>query len=107
MRDAIEFKLSKEFNYAGIVGTSSIKSGVASIMIAGGVEGMSRAPFVLLKEDNVFYRTNAIRFDGFVTAAKNGFRRDVRLVPITTVTFPLDIWMNHVYDPDIAGKMLK
>jgi acetyl-CoA C-acetyltransferase len=37
-----------------------IKSGEASIMIAGGVESMSRAPFVMPKAENAFSRDNAV-----------------------------------------------
>ena len=44
------------------VGTASraIKSGEASLMIAGGVESMSRAPFVMPKADSAFSRNNAV-----------------------------------------------
>ena len=44
------------------VGTAAraIKAGEASIMIAGGVESMSRAPFVLPKADVAFSRSNAV-----------------------------------------------
>ncbi len=44
------------------IGTASraIKSGEASLMIAGGVESMSRAPFVMPKAASAFSRTNAI-----------------------------------------------
>jgi 3-oxoadipyl-CoA thiolase len=44
------------------VGTAAraIKSGEAMLMIAGGVESMSRAPFVMPKADSAFSRTNAI-----------------------------------------------
>ena len=38
----------------------AIKSGETSLMIAGGVESMSRAPFVMPKADAAFSRTNAI-----------------------------------------------
>ncbi|MDB5898395.1 MAG: 3-oxoadipyl-CoA thiolase [Ramlibacter sp.] len=38
----------------------AIKSGEASLMIAGGVESMSRAPFVMPKAESAFSRTNAI-----------------------------------------------
>ena len=38
----------------------AIKSGEAALMIAGGVEGMSRAPFVMPKADAPFSRTNAV-----------------------------------------------
>jgi 3-oxoadipyl-CoA thiolase len=38
----------------------AIKSGEASLMIAGGVESMSRAPFVMPKAESAFSRNNAI-----------------------------------------------
>ena len=38
----------------------AIKSGEASLMIAGGVESMSRAPFVMPKMDSAFGRNNAV-----------------------------------------------
>jgi acetyl-CoA acyltransferase len=38
----------------------SIKSGETELMIAGGVESMSRAPFVMPKADSVFSRNNAV-----------------------------------------------
>jgi len=38
----------------------AIKSGEAGLMIAGGVESMSRAPFVMPKAETVFSRTNAV-----------------------------------------------
>ena len=38
----------------------AIKSGETSLMIAGGVESMSRAPFVMPKSDAAFSRTNAV-----------------------------------------------
>jgi acetyl-CoA acyltransferase len=44
------------------VGTASraIKSGEAGLMIAGGVESMSRAPFVMPKAESAFSRNNAV-----------------------------------------------
>jgi acetyl-CoA acyltransferase len=44
------------------VGTAAraIKCGEAELMIAGGVESMSRAPFVMPKADSAFSRTNAV-----------------------------------------------
>ena len=44
------------------VGTAAraIKSGEAGLMIAGGVESMSRAPFVMPKADTAFSRSNAV-----------------------------------------------
>lgn len=44
------------------VGTAAraIKSGEASLMIAGGVESMSRSPFVMPKAESAFSRTNAV-----------------------------------------------
>jgi acetyl-CoA acyltransferase len=44
------------------VGTAAraIKSGEAALMIAGGVESMSRAPFVMPKADSPFSRSNAV-----------------------------------------------
>jgi len=38
----------------------AIKSGEAQLMIAGGVESMSRAPFVMPKAENAFSRANAV-----------------------------------------------
>jgi 3-oxoadipyl-CoA thiolase len=38
----------------------AIKSGEATLMIAGGVESMSRAPFVMPKSDTAFGRANAV-----------------------------------------------
>ena len=38
----------------------AIKAGEADLMIAGGVESMSRAPFVMPKADSAFSRTNAV-----------------------------------------------
>jgi acetyl-CoA acyltransferase len=44
------------------VGTAAraIKAGEAHLMIAGGVESMSRAPFVMPKADSAFSRSNAV-----------------------------------------------
>ncbi len=44
------------------VGTAAraLKTGEASLVIAGGVESMSRAPFVMPKADSAFSRSNAI-----------------------------------------------
>jgi acetyl-CoA acyltransferase len=44
------------------VGTAAraLKSGEAELMIAGGVESMSRAPFVMPKAESAFSRTNAV-----------------------------------------------
>jgi 3-oxoadipyl-CoA thiolase len=44
------------------VGTAAraIRSGEASLMIAGGVESMSRAPFVMPKAESAFSRANAV-----------------------------------------------
>jgi acetyl-CoA acetyltransferase len=41
-------------------GARAIKSGEAQLMIAGGVESMSRAPFVMPKADSAFSRNNAV-----------------------------------------------
>ena len=38
----------------------TIKAGEAELMIAGGVESMTRAPFVMPKADNAFSRANAV-----------------------------------------------
>ena len=38
----------------------AIKSGEATLMIAGGVESMSRSPFVMPKADSAFSRNNAV-----------------------------------------------
>jgi acetyl-CoA acyltransferase len=45
------------------VGTAAraIKSGEATLMIAGGVESMTRAPFVLSKADSAFSRTASVQ----------------------------------------------
>lgn len=45
------------------VGTAAraIKSGEATMMIAGGVESMSRAPFVMLKAESAFSRSTSIQ----------------------------------------------
>ena len=45
------------------VGTAAraIKSGEAQLMIAGGVESMSRAPFVMPKAESAFSRTNLVQ----------------------------------------------
>lgn len=45
------------------VGTAAraIKSGEAQLMIAGGVESMSRAPFVMPKAESAFSRVNAVQ----------------------------------------------
>src|SRR5829696_5721816 len=44
------------------VGTAAraIKAGEASLMIAGGVESMSRAPFVMPKAESAFSRSNTV-----------------------------------------------
>src|SRR3954463_2355662 len=44
------------------IGTAAraIKAGEATLMIAGGVESMSRAPFVMPKADAAFSRSNAV-----------------------------------------------
>ncbi|MGZ5252181.1 MAG: thiolase family protein, partial [Caldimonas sp.] len=44
------------------VGTAAraIKSGEAELLIAGGVESMSRAPFVMPKAESAFSRSNAV-----------------------------------------------
>jgi acetyl-CoA acetyltransferase len=44
------------------VGTAAraIKAGEAGLMIAGGVESMSRAPFVMPKAESAFSRTNTV-----------------------------------------------
>ena len=39
----------------------AIKSGEAELMIAGGVESMSRAPFVMPKAESAFSRSNAVQ----------------------------------------------
>jgi len=38
----------------------AIRAGEADLMIAGGVEGMSRAPFVMPKADSAFSRSNSV-----------------------------------------------
>jgi acetyl-CoA acyltransferase len=42
------------------IAARAIKAGEASLVIAGGVESMSRAPFVMPKADSAFSRTNAV-----------------------------------------------
>ncbi|WP_310625600.1 3-oxoadipyl-CoA thiolase [Limnohabitans sp.] len=42
------------------IAARSIKSGETDLMIAGGVESMSRAPFVMPKADTAFSRNNAV-----------------------------------------------
>ncbi len=41
-------------------GARGIKSGELSVVVAGGVESMSRSPFVMPKADDAFSRTNAV-----------------------------------------------
>jgi 3-oxoadipyl-CoA thiolase len=42
------------------IAARAIKSGEAELIIAGGVESMSRSPFVMPKADSAFSRTNAV-----------------------------------------------
>ncbi len=42
------------------IAARAIKAGEAELMIAGGVESMSRAPFVMPKADSAFSRSNAV-----------------------------------------------
>jgi len=42
------------------IAARAIRSGEAQLIIAGGVESMSRAPFVMPKADSAFSRTNAV-----------------------------------------------
>ena len=42
------------------IAARAIRSGEAELMIAGGVESMSRAPFVMPKADSAFSRTNVV-----------------------------------------------
>ncbi len=42
------------------IATRAIRSGEAELIIAGGVESMSRAPFVMPKADSAFSRNNAV-----------------------------------------------
>jgi acetyl-CoA acyltransferase len=42
------------------IAARAIKSGEAGLMIAGGVESMSRAPFVMPKAESAFSRTNTV-----------------------------------------------
>jgi len=42
------------------IAARAIKSGEAGLMLAGGVESMSRAPFVMPKADSAFSRANAV-----------------------------------------------
>jgi len=42
------------------IAARAIKSGEAELVIVGGVESMSRAPFVMPKADSAFSRTNAV-----------------------------------------------
>ena len=45
---------------AAAVAARAIRAGEAALMIAGGVESMSRAPFVMPKADSAFSRSNAV-----------------------------------------------
>ena len=45
---------------ADAIAARAIKSGEAQLMIAGGVESMSRAPFVMPKAESAFSRANAV-----------------------------------------------
>ncbi|MDK3018815.1 3-oxoadipyl-CoA thiolase [Pseudodonghicola flavimaris] len=45
---------------AVITAARAIKAGEAELMVAGGVESMSRAPFVMPKADTAFSRSNAV-----------------------------------------------
>src|SRR3954467_12340942 len=45
---------------AVITAARAIKAGEAELMIAGGVESMSRAPFVMPKAESAFSRSNAV-----------------------------------------------
>jgi 3-oxoadipyl-CoA thiolase len=45
---------------ATIAAARAIKAGEAELMVAGGVESMSRAPFVMPKADSAFSRNNAV-----------------------------------------------
>ena len=45
---------------AVVTAARAIKSGEATLMIAGGVESMSRAPFVMPKAESAFGRANAV-----------------------------------------------
>ena len=38
----------------------AIRAGEAELMVAGGVEGMTRAPFVMPKADSAYSRSNAV-----------------------------------------------
>src|SRR3982750_1651271 len=42
------------------IAARAIKAGEAELMIAGGVESMSRAPFVMPKAESAFSRANAV-----------------------------------------------
>jgi 3-oxoadipyl-CoA thiolase len=42
------------------IAARAIRSGEAELIVAGGVESMSRAPFVMPKADSAFSRTNAV-----------------------------------------------
>ncbi|MBV8211132.1 MAG: 3-oxoadipyl-CoA thiolase [Burkholderiaceae bacterium] len=42
------------------IGARAVRSGEAQLVIAGGVESMSRAPFVMPKAETAFARTNAV-----------------------------------------------
>lgn len=45
---------------AVIIGTRAIKAGEAELIIAGGVESMSRAPFVMPKAETAYSRSNSV-----------------------------------------------
>jgi acetyl-CoA acetyltransferase len=67
------------------VGTAgrAIKAGEAGLMIAGGVESMSRAPFVMPKAESAFGRSNAVydttigwRFEEWVSLWSSSLESD-------------------------------
>ena len=45
---------------AALVAARAVKAGEAELIVAGGVESMSRAPFVMPKADSAFSRANAV-----------------------------------------------
>jgi acetyl-CoA C-acetyltransferase len=89
------------------IGTAAraIKSGEASMMIAGGVESMSRAPFVMPKAESAFSRTNTVydttigwRFVNKAMKAQYG----VDSMPETAENVASDLNINRV-DQDLMA----
>ena len=54
----------------------AIRSGEAQLMIAGGVESMSRAPFVMPKAESAFERTNSVYYTTIGWRFVNGLMKE-------------------------------